>query len=273
MKKVTLSLVVLFLGALSANAQSLANPNGSDGKQTFIWDSAKGAFSTGPSNAIEIDQVFTFAVDVAGTTLADWLAATPPAGCTRSVGFVFNTNFAENITNFDGRMAHIQGTVYGMDVALSSYANGRSEATGGQYFPADAFASGGITSYTVSIFGYSEDEWWQNDLHGLVTFESAPYTGTKAAAEFYYSDYEAPTPTWPDEAYIAAPGTASLDPDVNPTLTSIRQIVSDSPVVAYEYYSITGMKLREMPVEGAYIQKAIKADGTSIVTKAFNIRK
>ena len=87
MKKITLLFAALLM-AWGASAQ-LNNPKDANNKQIYRWDCANDQFAT--SNDFEIDETVVFAVDVTGTPLEAWLAATPPAGQTRSIGFDFNT--------------------------------------------------------------------------------------------------------------------------------------------------------------------------------------
>lgn len=268
MKKITLLFGALVV-ALIANAQSvLNNPNGSDGKMTFIWDCEKEDFATElPSNAIEVDQTFTFAVDITGTPLETWVQGTT-TGAERSIGFVFTAE-GGNQTGIPGRLAKIKTNIYGMDLNLTQLA--ASELV--NFFgddPTVVTTPGAITYIYGSVFGFAYNvenpaaEWWQEPQLTVVHFETTPYTGTKTSVAFWNDEYPETgffqDFTWGGYAYPCAADKSSA--------TQIESFVSDSPVIGYNYYSVLGTQLSEAPASGVYIVKEIKADGTSKTYKA-----
>ena len=274
MKKVTL-LVASLLLAFGASAQNtfLANPNGSDGNMTFIWDCEKNDFATDlPSNAYEIDQTMTFAVDITGTPLEQWVkeeAWTQPDRngnvyrITRSIGIDFWTDFG--MGGGDGRLAHIQGNIFGADLNFAQFFRLPAPMEG-------ALITGTYTALYSNIFGFGFTdtepgaEWWQLPMDVAVSFESAPYTGTKTDDVFYNDEYQPGLfpdnfGDWKGYTYpCTAPKGGS---------TGITTIVTDSEVIGYEYYNVLGAKLRVKPVSGIYIEKALKADGTTEARKVF----
>ncbi len=117
-------------------------------------------------------------------------------------------------------------------------------------------------SYSPTDGTKNGNEWYTDAFNGI-SMTTLPYTGTKTSAEFYNSDYDfftAESSTW--DGY--APACANVGP------TDVKSpTVSDSPVVGYEYYNLLGGRLTLQPEKGFFIQKAIKADGTSATTKIF----
>ncbi len=77
MRKFTLTTITFFSVLFGTFAQTLNNPKDADGYYIVKYDCAAGAFAT--SNNIEVDQTFTFAVDVTGTPWENWLKGTPTA--------------------------------------------------------------------------------------------------------------------------------------------------------------------------------------------------
>ena len=98
-----------------------------------------------------------------------------------------------------------------------------------------------------------------------VSTVTLPYTGTKTGDEFYKNDYD-DSNFFPggfnDWQGYAAPG-------VVPTAIGSKT-VSSSPVVGYEYYNMVGQKLAVAPVKGLYIERIVRADGTSESNKILN---
>lgn len=275
MKKITLLIAVLLAWGVNANAQ-LHNPLDANGNQIYRWDCANDRFAT--SNNFEIDETVVFAVDVTGTPLEAWLAATAPTGQTRSIAFDFNTQWAGG--GCDGRFIKIKGNIYGATLNFAQLITSRQNQlkllnVGGT--GVTALTVGTSVTLNSNIFGFAFTatepgaDWWELPLQGAngANLVTAVYTGTKTSFEFYKTDTDDShffPGAFTDWMGYAAP-CAVIPTDVRNTF------VSDSPIVGYEYYTILGSKLggklQILPESGIFIQKAIRADGTSTTTKIF----
>jgi len=269
MRKITLLISVLLLMTWVVKAETLNNPLDTNGKMIFVWDCATDQFAA--SNDFEIDQTITFAVDVTGTSLEDWLKNSP-VGETRSIGFDFWTQWDEGAGACDGRFAKIKGNIYGATLNFTQFITSRQQQLimlekGDE----SAFTVGTITELYSNIFGfgYLNDgtnwgaEWWQLPMDVAVSTSTVAYTGTKTAAETIYKDETDETNFFPgaftDWNGYAAPCVLSSAIE-NPT-------VSNSPIVKYEYFNLLGDKFLKQPESGIFIEKALKADGSSVTTK------
>ena len=75
-------------------SQTLNNPTDADGYYIVKWDCDQGAFAD--SNDLEVDETFTFVIDVTGTPFEDWLLETPTAaGATRALAINKWTNYGD----------------------------------------------------------------------------------------------------------------------------------------------------------------------------------
>jgi hypothetical protein len=274
MKKITLFISVFLMAwTVNVNAQ-LNNPKDANGNQIFKWDCASNQFAT--ANNFEIDETIVFAVDVTGTPLEAWLAATAPTGQTRSIGFDFNTQWGGG--GCDGRFIKIKGNIYGATLNFAQLITSRQNQVkllnvGDAVTGGNAFTIGEIVNLNSNIFGFAFTatdpgaDWWELPLQGAsgATLTTAPYTGTKTSVAFYKTDTDDSNffpGSFTDWMGYAAP-CATIP-------TAVKNVfVSNSPVVAYEYYSILGDKLSIKPVSGMFIQKSIREDGTSSTIKVF----
>ncbi|MDR0864940.1 MAG: hypothetical protein LBO74_08415 [Candidatus Symbiothrix sp.] len=265
MKKITL-LVAIVLMALSANAQVLNNPKDANGYYIVKWDCAGDKWAT--SNNFEVDEAFTFAIDVTGTALEDWIKEGPTnAGGTRSIAVNRWTGFGD----FNGdvnRLKQIKGNIYGTTWCFTQIA--------ASFDVAAATTLGEVTYFMAQVFGfeYTPDAagalWWQWPAGWLAEgatvdgvdgnmFTSAPYTGTKTSAEFYCDDYEG---FWTYTAAGYAPSCAVI-----PSVTGIAPVNVIADVVGHEYYNLQGIKLNKEPESGLFIKTAILSNGDRVSTK------
>lgn len=271
MKKKFTLLIAAIVAVLVVEAQTLNNPK--DANDYFIvkWDCTNDTWAN--SNDFEVDEAFTFAVDVTGTALEEWLKETPTNdGGTRSIAVNRWTGFGD----FNGdcnRLKQIRGNIYGTTWCFTQMA--------GTFEISEATVPGTVTYFAMQVFGfeYTADNagalWWQWPAGWLEVgatvdavegnaFTSAPYTGTKTSIEFYADDYDG---FWTYTAGGYAPSCASID------YTGIDAVAVDSPVVGHEYYNLQGVKLSKQPESGLFIEKAKKANGTSVAQKVLKTLK
>ena len=265
MKKITFILVAVFMTALCANAQTLNNPKDADGFYIVKWDCASDNFAT--SNDMEVDETFTFAVDVTGTPFEAWLKETPTAaGATRSLAINKWTNFGD-VSGGTNRLKQIKGNIFGATWNIAQMAS-----------TMDVEAATGVDSVLYvygQVFGFeftAENpgaNWWMWPAGmDVVTidpgtgsiFRTLPYTGTKTSPEFYSDDAEGGlflSNNQPEKGYTVPCAD----------VTDIIPVVVDSPVIGQEFYNLQGMKLSKQPESGLFIVKSIKANGTFVATK------
>ncbi len=209
MKKVTFLLAAALL-SLGATAHTLNNPVGADGRYIVKYDCAKGAFAA--SNDIEADETFTFAVDVTGTWLEDFLKATPTAeGATRGVAINKWTSKGD-VNGETNRLKQINGNIFGMTVNYAQIFSNDS------VLKVDVLAKDSILYIYGQIFGFeftAEEAgagWWMwNDQPVETTqapgadclFAFLPYTGTKSSEEFYGDDFDEPMFGFDEKGYAA----------------------------------------------------------------------
>ncbi|GHT76939.1 hypothetical protein AGMMS50262_16650 [Bacteroidia bacterium] len=268
MKKITLLVAAFVMVAFCANAQ-LNNPKDADGYYIVKWDCASEQFAT--SNNFEVDETFTFAIDVTGMALEEWLKETPAvAGATRSLALNKWTSFGD-VSGDSHRLKQIKGNIYGATWNFAQLATTMDVGA--------ATTEGAETYVLGTVFGFefTADSpgaaWWQNpiDIDPLPEdgqqpiFRTLPYTGTKTSEEFFNSDY----PGLFDVAYGNVKGYAPACA----VTTGIGSITVDSSIVGHEYYNIQGAKLSRQPESGLFIDKAIKADGSSVSTKILKTLK
>lgn len=191
------------LVSFSAAAQyTLNNPVGEDGRYIVKYDCAQGKFAA--ANDMEADETFTFAVDVTGTWLEDFLKGAPTAeGATRGLAINKWTNYGgadDGVINGEtNRMKQINGNIWGMTINYAQiFVN--SDVLTNEVLIKDA-----VLTVSGQIFGFefTEDNpgagWWMwEDKAVDVTaapgadclFAFLPYTGTKTSPEFFGDDEE-----------------------------------------------------------------------------------
>jgi hypothetical protein len=293
MKKVYLLAAAAMLATTASNATTFGNPTEEyDGNTYYIvkWDPETHAFAS--SNDWEIDETFIFAIDVKGTPLESALE-TPSRNTAvlgRGVAYdLYVTNAPEDATgtNIDGRLVHIEGTIYGLTMNFFQQHTSRYKDSGlwpnEDYTEYGATTVGNVVTWDSNIFGFgwSADnpgqEWWDavaSPIQGEFAFRCAPYTGTKTSPLYYYADSDADS--CPFEGLDPAAYHSMCDswggyaaPSDYDKVASVKNVLSESssPVVSTEYYNIQGMRLNEVPQKGLYIERNIKADGSSKVSK------
>lgn len=187
------------LCSLTASAQyTLNNPVGADGRYIVKYDCEQGKFAA--ANDMEVDETFTFAVDVTGTWLENFLKGTPTAeGASRGLAINKWTNFGDMINGETNRMKQISGNIWGMTV---NYAQIFKNA---EVLANDVLKKDSVLLIEAQIFGfeYTADNpgagWWMWEDQPVantvapgsdVLFTFLPYTGTKTSPEFFGDDFE-----------------------------------------------------------------------------------
>jgi len=277
MKKITLLFATLLVVVIGAKAQTLNNPKDADGYYIVKWDcnANNGQGNWAASNDFEVDENFVFAIDVTGTPFEDWVKETPTAdGATRSIAINKWSNYGE-INGLTNRLKPIRGNIYGATWNIAQMG-----ASGSTFDVESALGIDSIVYVSGQVFGfeYTADNsgagWWMwpdgvpeataIDPGTGCIFKTLPYTGTKTSAEFYNDDYpglfDTDSSIGSQKGY--APSCAVIDEE-----QGIRPVTIDSPVVGHEYYNVLGIKLNREPVSGLFIDRATKADGTSVATK------
>jgi len=278
MKKSVLLIGAALLGVSAMNAEDaaevVANPTLPDGSYIVKYDMENHKFAD--ANDFEIDETFVFAIDVTGTSYVDKLATTGrnPAilgrGMARDIYANNEVNKFEHFEaggNLDGRLFHIEGNVYGMCINFLQYASGLYKDGPLGYVEGgipDACQPGATTTFGSNVFpfGWSADnqgaEWWDAIAAPItsVWFTTAPYTGTKTGADFYFDDFT------PGEAFPGCSDSANSDKgwckpefyaEVCKTtgVTSIAVDASDAPV---EYFNLQGVRVNN-PENGLFIRR------------------
>ncbi|MDR0798818.1 MAG: hypothetical protein LBN18_03550 [Dysgonamonadaceae bacterium] len=295
MKKITLLFASLMLVSVSVNAQQLKNPT-TDlwdiHPAIVIWNCSSSSFAS--SNAMEIDQTITFAVDIAGTNLLNWIQ-NAPAGVTRGVGVdlwvdagIYEDAALKEAVDgkhiFMGRLDYkpiiSDGThqIYAADLNFAQTAFNHNLGAIIPYLTVegrDVLLRANLLGYGFKTDGTNSDlEWWAesngNHIYDEVVILTQPYTGTKKAEDFFNDDF--------DQVLSIGGGYTDIQGVAVPCLApkkdlGITPVVVDSPIVGHEYYNLQGIKLPGQPESGLYIDKAIKANGTSAATKALKALK
>ena len=119
-KKFTLLVAAFLMVAVCATAQ-INNPKDANGYYIVKWDCKNDTWAT--SNDFEVDEAFTFAVDITGTPLEDWLkVSSPVAGATRGIA----VNRWSGFGDFNGdmnRLKQIRGNIFGTTWCFTQAAN------------------------------------------------------------------------------------------------------------------------------------------------------
>ncbi len=209
MKKFTF-LLAAALVTLSAAAHELNNPVGEDGRYIVKYDCAKGEFAA--SNDMEADETFTFAVDVKGTWLEEFLKGAPTAeGATR--GLAINKWTSKGDVNGEtNRLKQINGTIYGMTVNYAQIFVDKDKLA------AEVTKADSVLYIYGQIFGFeftAENAgagWWMWEGQEIATtqapgsdclFAFAKYTGTKTGKDFYADDFDEPMFGFKEQGYAA----------------------------------------------------------------------
>jgi len=255
-------------------SQTLNNPTDADGYYIVKWDCDQGAFAD--SNDLEVDETFTFVIDVTGTPFEDWLLETPTAaGATRALAINKWTNYGD-VSGGTNRLKQISPNIYGATWNIHQMATAPDLITNSVMTDSVVYIYGQVFGYE-----YTDDNpgagWWmwpdgvpeatQIDPGTGSIFKTLPYTGTRTSPDF-----------WSDE-YVGGLFFSNNIPEQGYTLPCPELIVvndipevtaeTDADVIGHEYYSILGVRLQEKPQSGMYIHKMLKVDGTSVVRKEF----
>lgn len=274
-KKFTLFVATFLLVVLGVNAQTLNNPKDADGFYIVKWDCANNTWAA--SNDFEVDQTFTFAIDITGTPFVDWLKGTPTAaGATRSIAINKWSNYGE-VNGLTNRLKQISGNIYGAtwNIAQMGAAGSTFDVVGATGIDSVVFIYGQVFGFEYTADNAGAGWWmWPDGVpegtaidpgagNGAI-FKTLPHTGTKTSPEFYNDDYPG---MFDFDAGLAAVQGYTLACAVPTGIQTIQ--ASNSPVVGHEYYNFQGQKLSQKPQTGLFIDKAIKADGTTVSTKVF----
>ncbi|MDR2474798.1 MAG: hypothetical protein LBD45_02965 [Bacteroidales bacterium] len=249
-----------WLLAAGAWAQ-INNPVGADGYYIVKWDCATDNWAA--SNDFEIDEAITFAIDVTGTALEDWLKGTPEVtGATRGIAINKWSGFGD-FNGDSNRLKQIKGNIYGATYAFSQLAN--------TFDLGLATAAEAVTHFRGTVFGFEYTatelgaKWYVNpiDLHTEEKsfFVTLPYTGTKTSVEFYSDDYTA-VGFWNMAVGGYAPSCAEIA-----SAAGVFSLSADSSVAGYEYHNLQGIKLTKAPEKGLYIETSILSNGNRVHAK------
>lgn len=193
MKKLSL-LLASVLVSFGAMAHTLNNPVGADGRYIVKYDMAKHQFAA--SNDFEADQTFTFAIDVTGTWLENYLKETPAAeGATR--GVAVNKWTSKGTMNGDAvRLMQIEGNIYGATWNLAQLA---AEEMFSEALMPDSvlYVYGQIFCFEFTADNPGAGWWMWSDQEVATTeapgadclFATKPYTGAYKSDNLYF-DYE-----------------------------------------------------------------------------------
>lgn len=195
MKKLFLLLAAAAV-SFAANAYTLNNPIGADGRYIVKYNCAEGQFA--PANDFEIDETFVLALDVTGTWLADWLKDTPKAeGASRGVALNFWTSCGD--VNFDvRRLKQLNGNIWGMTLNLAQIKNDAADFTNALMTDSVMYIYGQVFGFEYTADNAGAGWWmWGTANEGETTqadgsdclFATLPYTGTKTSVELFNDDY------------------------------------------------------------------------------------
>ena len=255
MKKFTL-IFAAALASLTASAYTLNNPVGADGRYIVKWDCENGAFAA--ANDMEVDETFTFAIDITGTWLEEFVKKTPTVdGATRGVAINKWTSKGD-VDGETNRLKQINGNIYGMTI---NYAQIFSKDS---VLAADVLQKDSILYIYAQVFGFefTADNkgagWWMWDEHDVATtqadgsdclFAFAAYTGTKTSPEFYTDDFEEPMFGYETDGarkgYAAPCATATAVEDVKSVANKGGKFVENGQL----YILSNGVKYNVLGVE------------------------
>jgi len=195
MKKIFSILTIALMSSSAFAAYTLNNPVGDDGRYIVKWDNEKGQFAA--ANDMQLDETFTFAVDVTGTWLETFLAGEPTAeGATR--GLAINKWTSRGDVNGDtNRMKRIKGNIWGMDVNYAQIATSDFS---------EALMPDSMLYVYAQIFGFefTPEEpgagWWMWGENPVditkapgspddALFAFGPYVPGKQSADLYVADW------------------------------------------------------------------------------------
>ena len=198
------------LGSMNLAAHTLNNPVGADGRYIVKYDCTKGEFAA--ANDMEVDETFTFAVDITGTWLEEFVKGTPTAeGATRGIAINKWTSKGD-VNGNTNRLKQISGNIYGMTVNYAQIFTDKDKLA------AEVTQKDSTLCVYGQIFGFeftAEEAgagWWMWEGQEMATtqapcadclFAFAKYTGTKTSDEFYGDDFEEPMFGFKEQGYAA----------------------------------------------------------------------
>lgn len=192
-------LVAAAMISFAANAHTVNNPIGTDGRYIVKYDCEAGQFAA--SNDMEVDETFVMAFDITGTWLEDYVKAPASvAGGNRAVGMNFWTSYG-NVNGDVRRLKQIEGNIWGMTINFAQVKDATADFS-------KAMMTDSVMYVWGQLFGF---EWTEADMgarywaglsgesdsfDGAQTmadgadclFTLAPYTGTKTSAVEFYGD-------------------------------------------------------------------------------------
>lgn len=273
MKKSYLLLGSLLCATSAMYAQDVvfANPTMEDGSFIVKYDLNNHKFAE--ANDFEIDETFLFAIDVTDTDYETALK-TPsrnPNVLGRGMAHDFYVNndvcgfeHYANGGNLDGRLFHIEGNIYGAVFNLFQLAQGRYKDTCFGLYQEngedcyDALQPGAVVTFGANHFGFGwsasnpGEEWWDAIAAPITNlwFHTAPYTGTRTSADFYFDEFtEGPAfegceSTYTDKGYAK--------PEFINDLAGVESVIAGDDNAPVEYFNLQGMKVNN-PESGLYI--------------------
>lgn len=227
--------------SFAAAAHTLNNPIGADGRYIVKYDIANHQFAA--SNDMEVDQTFTFAVDVTGTWLEDWLKETPTAeGASRGVAFNCWTSCGDTNGDFR-RLMQIDGNIWGYTCNFAQVKAAAADWTNammtdsilyvyGQFFGFEYTETNPGAGWWMWGAGSNEGEATQADGSDCL-FTFAPYSGAYKSTDLFVDDFENGDIYGFSFAGYAAPGV-DLEAAYNGTLPEHVYILGNIENVGWE---------------------------------------
>ncbi len=256
--------------------KALNNPKDDAGHYIVKWDCATSAFAD--ANDFEADETFTFAVDVTGTPWENWLKETPTAeGATRALAINKWTNWGD-VSGGTNRLQEIAPNIFGATWNITQMATAEELKTKSVTVDSVVFIYGQVFGFEFTADNPSANWWmWPEAIPGGTQidpgtgsiFKTVPYTGTKTSAEFYSDQYVGGlffSNNTPEKGYTVP------CPELIPS--SVDDVVgTGARVIGHEYYNLMGQRLPKEPSTGIFIDRILKADGTSVVIKKVSLRE
>ena len=256
MKKFTLVLAAVMASLTASATYTLNNPVGADGRYIVKYDCATGQFAT--ANDMEVDETFTFAVDITGTWLEEFVKKTPKVdGATRGIAINKWTSKGD-VDGETNRLKQITGNIYGMTVNYAQIFGNDSVLN------AEVLKKDSILYIYAKVFGFefTADNkgagWWMWEDNSVdntqadgsdCLFAFPAYTGTKTSPEFYTDDFEEPMFGYETEGarkgYAAPCVTATSVEDVKSVANKGGKFVENGQL----YILSNGVKYNVLGVE------------------------
>ena len=276
-KSILLGAALLSAATICAQDVVFNNPTLEDGSFIVKYDLENHEFAA--DNDFEIDETFLFAVDITGTPY-ETAIVTPsrnPEVLGRGMAHDFYVNndvcafeHYANGGNLDGRLFHIEGNIYGATFNLFQLGVGRYKDTPFGLYQEDgvdkydAQKPGAVVTFGANIFGFGWSasdpgaEWWSAIAEPIFNlwFHTAPYTGTKKSADFYFDDFtEGPAfegceaAVYTDKGYAVPSAILELANG-----SGVSTIDTDNSQAPVEYFNLQGIRVAN-PENGLYIRR------------------